>query len=114
MVAECANFEVKRMARLLGVSAAGYYRWKATQGRAPLPSEQRRSARDNAIRASHTASHGTYGAPRITGDLLEAGDTASETTVAVRMRRSASPGSLRAPSRSRRSRTERPPTRPTW
>jgi len=86
MVAECASFEVTRMARLLGVSTAGYYRWKGAQGRAPLKSEERRTARDQAILDSHTASHGTYGAPRVTGDLTSAGDPASETTVAARMR----------------------------
>ena len=74
------------MARLLEVSSSGYYRWKLAQGRAPLVSEQRRHERDERIVASHQASKGTYGAPRITGDLVDLGDTASENTVATRMR----------------------------
>jgi putative transposase len=86
MAAECANFEVIRMARLLEVSSSGYYRWKLAQGRQPLVSEQRRSERDERIVASHTASKGTYGSPRVTSDLVDLGDTASENTVATRMR----------------------------
>jgi len=85
MAAECANFEVKRMALLLEVSRAGYYRWRAAQDRAPLVSEQRRADLDAKILTFHRDSRGTYGSPRITLDLHEEGDMASETSVAIRM-----------------------------
>ncbi len=86
MTAECANFEVTRMARLLEVSPAGYYRWREAQSREPLPSEQRRAERDQKILSCHKDSRGTYGAPRLTQDLHELGDTLSHNTVACRMR----------------------------
>jgi putative transposase len=86
MAAECANFEVTRMARLLEVSPSSYYRWKNAQDREPLRSEQRRRDRDQRILSCHKDSRGTYGEPRITLDLHELGDPVSHNTVAVRMR----------------------------
>jgi transposase InsO family protein len=86
MAVECANFEVKRMPRLLEVSRAGYYRWHETQRRAPLASEQRRADVDAKILSFHKDSHGTYGTPRITQDLVENGEHVSHNTVASRMR----------------------------
>jgi transposase InsO family protein len=85
MEAECANFEVTRMARLLEVSTSGHYRWKAARDRPPLPSEVRRADLDVQIVASHKTSGGTYGSPRVTWDLHDAGIAVSENTVASRM-----------------------------
>jgi transposase InsO family protein len=73
------------MARLLEVSTAGYYRWKAAQDRPALPSEVRRGDLDAKIISFHKASRGTYGAPRVTTDLHGAGEAVSHNTVAIRM-----------------------------
>jgi putative transposase len=86
MEAECANYEISRMARLLEVSRSGFYRWRAVRGKTELSTtEQRRADLDQRILAIHTASRGTYGEPRITAELADAGVSVSPNTVAARM-----------------------------
>ena len=85
MEAECANFEIERMARLLEVSRSGFYKWRHAQQRA-TPARQCRDEIDEQISSFHHASRGTYGAPRIAKDLDDAGAHLNEKTVAKRMK----------------------------
>ncbi|MFM2438356.1 MAG: hypothetical protein RLZ55_1175 [Actinomycetota bacterium] len=87
MAAECATFEINRMARLLEVSRAGYYRWKQhhERGSEASAARQRRDDLDARILTHHRDSKGTYGSPRITADLRRGGTPVSVNTVAARM-----------------------------
>jgi len=69
--------------RTLGVSRSWYYRWK---GGALPPQAARRAALAVEVRRLFEAHRGTYGSPRITADLREAGWRVSENTVAAVMR----------------------------
>jgi putative transposase len=69
--------------RALGVSRSWYYKHKAGQ---LTPRAARRQLLAAEIRRLFTAHRGTYGSPRITADLCEAGWQVSENTVAAIMR----------------------------
>ena len=84
MEAECANFEISRMARLLGISRSGYYRWLAHKEK-PSARKLRRETLAARITAIHKESDGTYGAPRITAELAACNEKASHNTVAAVM-----------------------------
>lgn len=77
------QFPVQLMCRTLEVAPSGYYEWCQN----PLSNRAREDARLlSLIRASFTASHGIYGAPRVFLDLREAGETCSKHRVARLMR----------------------------
>ena len=87
MEAECANFQIVRMSRLLEVSRAGFYKWRFTQGRVNLTATaQARADLHIKIINHHKDSDGTYGSPRITADLNDSGTAVSLNTVAAHMR----------------------------
>ena len=78
------QYAVQLMCRVLEVAPSGYYEWCQH----PLSNRAKEDARLlRLIRASFTASHGIYGAPRVFLDLREAGETCSKHRVARLMRK---------------------------
>lgn len=74
------------MFRNLPVSRSGFYAWRRrVTGTGLSAAGQRRADLLAKIRMFHRESGGTYGAPRITSDLREAGEVVSEKTVAAIM-----------------------------
>lgn len=61
MDAEKANFEITRMARLLGVTRQGYYAWQRRRQHGPEPRAQRRAVIDQTVREQFQASDDVYG-----------------------------------------------------
>jgi putative transposase len=69
------KYSVHTMCRLLEVAPSGYCDWQ----KQPISNRAQEGARLlRLIRASFTASQGTYGAPRVFLDLREAGETCSK------------------------------------
>jgi putative transposase len=69
--------------RALGVSRSWFYKWK---DHALAPRAARKQALAAGVRRLFRAHRGTYGSPRITADLREAGWRVSKNTVAAIMR----------------------------
>jgi putative transposase len=67
--AEKAGHSVVRLCRLLGVSPSGYYAWRKRPASARAHAD---AALTTTIRAIHTGSRGTYGAPRVHAELADA------------------------------------------
>ena len=83
IAAEKAAFTVAECCRALGVSPSGFYAWQARPVSARRARDRQRRVQ---IRASHSASRGRYGRPRVWKDLHEAGERVSEKRVGRLMR----------------------------
>ncbi len=79
-----ASYPIAVMCRVLGVSPSGYYAWVK---RPPSARAVMDAALTEEIRSAHTASKGTYGAPRLRIDLAEAGMRVGRKRVARLMRK---------------------------
>ena len=80
---EKSHHTVSRLARVLGVTAAGYHAWKKRRPCARLLEDERLKQH---ITRHFEASHGTYGAPRLLDDLADEGIRVSRKRVARLMR----------------------------
>jgi putative transposase len=83
MRANQAIFPIATMARVLGVSTAGYYAWA---DRAPSARAAADAVLLKRIRTVHATSYGTYGAPRVHAELLADGQQHGRKRIARLMR----------------------------
>ena len=83
MKAHQAEFPVRTMCRVLGVSPSGYYEWL---GREPSTRTKQDAVILERIEHHHIVSRGTYGSPRIHSDLADEGIHVGRKRVARLMR----------------------------
>ena len=83
MSAHQAMFPIRTMARVLGVSASGYYAWRGRPASARATADADLTRK---LRTIHAASRGIYGAPRIHAELKAEGVPVSRKRVARLMR----------------------------
>ena len=90
--AEKANFPVRVLCRVLGVSRSGYYDWK---GRSPSRRSRQDAALAGKIRQIHRRSRQTYGSPRVHAELRALGTRCSRKRVERLMREAGLRGCVR-------------------
>jgi transposase InsO family protein len=79
------RYGVKRLCLIIGLARSSYYHWVATaEKRAARAADDQQLAKR--IRAAHTDSQGTYGAPRITAELRGQGLEVNRKRIARVMR----------------------------
>lgn len=83
MSANQASFPIAAMARVLGVSKAGYYAWRQRPASAHAMADAVLLKR---VRTIHASSRQTYGAPRVHADLRGRGERHSRKRIARLMR----------------------------
>jgi len=108
MSANQASFPIATLARVLGVSASGYYAWLHRPPSAHAPAD---AALLKRIRTVHAGSRETYGAPRVHAELRAGGERHGRKRIARLMRRAGLVGASRrrgGPVTPRRDREARP------
>jgi len=108
MSANQASFPIAAMARVLGVSKAGYYAWRQ---RPPSAYATADAALLKRIKTVHASSRQTYGAPRVHADLRERGARHSRKRIARLMREAGLVGASHrhgGPTTTRRNKDDRP------
>lgn len=83
MSANQASFPIATMARVLGVSEAGYHAWRH---RLPSAHAQADAALTERVRAIHAGSRETYGSPRVHAELRAGGEKHGRKRIARLMR----------------------------
>jgi putative transposase len=91
--AERANFPVRVLCKVLGVSRSGYYDWKGR--RSPSRRSRQEAALTEKIREIHRRSRDTYGSPRVHAELRAVGTRCSRKRVERLMRQAGLRGCLR-------------------
>src|SRR3954467_1649163 len=108
MSANQASFPIAAMARVLGVSKAGYYAWVQ---RPPSAHAAADAALLKRIKTVHAGSRQTYGAPRVHADLRRQGEKHSRKRIARLMREAGLVGASHrhgGPTTTRRNKDDRP------
>lgn len=82
-MANQADFPVRTLCRVLGVSASGFYAWR---DRAPSTRSMTDAVMTERIRQIHKDSYESYGMPRVRAELMEQGVRISRQRVARLMR----------------------------
>jgi putative transposase len=103
-----ASFPVATMARVLGVSTAGFYAWR---DRPPSPHAQADTALLTRVRTIHTTSRQLYGAPRVHAQLQADGERHGRKRIARLMRAAGLVGAChrgKGPTTTRRDQDARP------
>jgi HTH-like domain/Integrase core domain len=108
MSANQASFPIAAMARVLGVSKAGYYAWLQ---RPPSAHATADAASLKRIKTVHASLRQTYGAPRVHADLCGRGERHSRKRIARLMREAGLVGASHrhgGPTTTRRNKDDRP------
>ena len=108
MSANQASFPISAMARVLGVSRAGFYAWR---DRPPSSHAVADAALLQRVRTAHASSRQTYGAPRVHADLRRRGEQHGRKRIARLMRQAGLAGASHrhgGPTTTRRDRDARP------